>query len=71
VPTAFTLRSVDVEITPEPSDEERQAILAALRVEAAEHASPTLWWRAGLEPDDDEERYATVPARQRRGATRA
>ncbi|HYY03152.1 MAG TPA: hypothetical protein VE736_04640 [Gaiellaceae bacterium] len=57
-----------VEITPEPSEEERQAILEALRLEADAESDPTLWRRAALEPGDD---YATAPPRHSRGATRA
>jgi hypothetical protein len=46
---------VAVEITPEPSDEERQAILAGLELERREPGEPTPWWRAGLEPQADEQ----------------
>jgi hypothetical protein len=51
---------VAVEITPEPSDEERQAILRALELEREEADEPTPWRRAALteparaaEPDAD------------------
>jgi hypothetical protein len=39
---------VDVEITPEPTEEERQAILRALEQELEENAAPTPWRAAGL-----------------------
>jgi hypothetical protein len=42
--------AVAVEITPEPSEEERQAILRALELERAEADDPTPWRRVGLEP---------------------
>jgi hypothetical protein len=45
---------VDVEITPEPSEEERQAILAALALEQASQAGATRRWQAGLEDEEDE-----------------
>jgi hypothetical protein len=63
---------VDVEITPEPSPEEREAILEALQLEALEGSPPTPWRRAGLgqgQPDGDDEAAARL--RQRRGAARA
>jgi len=59
---------VAVEITPEPSEEERQAILRALELEAEAGDEPTPWRRVGLEPDGD---YAGAPVRQSLGATRA
>ena len=63
---------MDVQITPEPTQEERRAILEALEVEAASAASPSPWRRAGLGPGPDEEDdQAVAPPRQRRGATRA
>jgi len=39
---------VDVEITPEPSEEERRAILQALREEQRAVAAPSPWRRAAL-----------------------
>jgi hypothetical protein len=39
---------VAIEITPEPSDEERQAILRALEQEREEADEPTPWRRAAL-----------------------
>jgi hypothetical protein len=63
---------VDVEITPEPTEDERRAILEALERESRATAAPSPWRRAGLgagpEEEDDQ---AVAPPRQRRGATRA
>jgi hypothetical protein len=53
----FTLfQAMPVEITPEPDESERQAILAALAAEEAEQ-SGTSEWAAALPPtrDDDPE----------------
>jgi hypothetical protein len=61
---------VDVQITPEPSPEEREAILRAFEEERVDEAEPSPWRRAGLEPEE-EDGYATAPLRQSRGATRA
>jgi hypothetical protein len=63
---------MNVEITPEPTDEERGAIMEALDEEqqTAEATSP--WRRAGLGPGPEEDSdQAVAPPRQRRGATRA
>jgi hypothetical protein len=57
-----------VEITPEPSEEERQAILRALELDLDEGAEPAPWRRVGLEPEPDQ---AGAPLRQSLGATRA
>jgi hypothetical protein len=63
---------VDVEITPEPTEEERRAILEALETEARGSAAPSPWRRAGLGPGPEEEAdQAVALPRQRRGATRA
>jgi hypothetical protein len=63
---------MDVEISPEPSEEERRAILRALDLEGKKSEPPTPWRRAGLGPgpeeDDDQ---AAAPPRQSRGAARA
>ena len=64
---------MDVQITPEPTEEERRAILEALEKERlTDLAPPSPWRRAGLGPgpeeDDDQ---AVAPPRQSRGATRA
>jgi hypothetical protein len=64
----FNPRRMALEITPEPSEEERKAILKALDLEANENASPSPWQAAGLGP---EEGQAGAPPRQSRGATRA
>jgi len=61
-----------VEISPEPSEEERKAILEALAEEQAQTAAPSPWRAAGLGPGpEDEELHAGAPPRQSRGATRA
>jgi hypothetical protein len=63
---------MDVEITPEPSEQERRAILEALQEETRNSAAPSPWRRAGLGPvPDEEDDQAVAPPRQRRGATRA
>jgi hypothetical protein len=59
---------VDLEITPEPSEDERQAIVEALRLEAAAELEPSPWRREGIGAQDV---YATAPPRHKRGATRA
>jgi hypothetical protein len=59
-----------VEIRPEPSAAERQAILEALRSEQKETSPFSRWQGAGLELDDDAV-HATAPPRQSLGATRA
>jgi hypothetical protein len=61
-----------MEITPEPSEEEREAIVSALELERGEVAPPAPWRRAGLGPGaEDDEDQAAAPPRQRRGAARA
>jgi hypothetical protein len=61
-----------VEISPEPSEEERKAILEALADERAQTAAPSPWRAAGLGPGpEDEEPEAASSPRQSRGATRA
>jgi hypothetical protein len=64
---------VDVEITPEPTPEERRAILEALEEEGRATAAPSPWRSAALGPGpvDEEEDQAGALPRQRRGATRA
>jgi hypothetical protein len=63
---------MDVEITPEPNEQERRAILEALEEQARSAEAPSPWRRAGLGPGPEEEddQAAALP-RQRRGATRA
>ena len=47
---------MDAEITPEPTPEERAAILAALeRLRAEEERGPGAWWEAGLRESVEEE----------------
>jgi hypothetical protein len=57
---------VDIQITPEPTPEEREAIIRALELER--DPRPSAWLQAG---DGDDEDYATALLRQSRGATRA
>ena len=45
-----------VEITPEPTPEERAAILAALEeLRAEEERGPSRWWEAGLRESVEDE----------------
>jgi hypothetical protein len=60
-----------VEITPEPTEEERKAILEALAAEEARTAAPSPWRAAALGPGAEEDDQAGAPPRQSRGATRA
>ena len=47
---------MSLEITPEPTPEERAAIVAALEQLRAEEArGPGAWWEAGLRENLDEE----------------
>ena len=63
---------MDLEITPQPSEDERRAILEALEEEGRSALAPTPWRRAGLGPGlEDEADQAVAPPRQSRGATRA
>ena len=63
---------MDIQITPEPTQEERRAILEALEEDGRTAAAPSSWRRAGLGPGPEEENdQAVAPPRQRRGATRA
>jgi hypothetical protein len=63
---------MDVEITPEPSEGERRAIMLALREEERVAAAPSPWRRAALGPGpEDEDDQAAAPPRHSRGATRA
>jgi len=52
---------VEIEIVPEPSPAEREALLDALARFDAEPEEPPVyrsrWRRAGLDPDDDEARF--------------
>jgi hypothetical protein len=60
-----------VQITPEPTEEERAAILLALEAEASALAERGAWWDAGLEPPAEDGYATTLPRRHSRGATRA
>lgn len=63
---------MSVEITPEPTEEERQAILVALRHDEPDGSEPSPWRQAGLGSGPaDEQDQAAWPLRQRRGAARA
>ena len=63
---------MDVEITPEPTEAERRAILEALEEERLTDLAASPWRRAGLGPAPEEEAdQAVALPRQRRGATRA
>ena len=47
---------MNVEITPEPTPEERAAIVAALeQLAAAEACRPGAWWEAGLRESVEED----------------
>jgi hypothetical protein len=65
------MRLMDVEITPEPTEEERQAILRALELEGREAEPPSAWRQEGLGPGSEEDDQAAAPPRQSRGAARA
>ena len=61
-----------LEISPEPSEAERKAIVRALELEGEQADGPTPWQAVGLGPDPEEdELQAGAPPRQSRGATRA
>ena len=45
---------MDPEIVPEPSPEEREAILAALAADKPAADGPGAWGRAALEPEEDQ-----------------
>ena len=63
---------MDLEITPQPTEDERRAILEALEEEGQVDLAPTPWRRAGLGPGpEDDADQAVAPPRQSRGATRA
>jgi hypothetical protein len=64
---------MDVQITPQPTEDERRAILEALAEDGQTDLAPTPWRRAGLGPgpEDEADQAAVGPPRQSRGATRA
>ncbi len=46
----------ELEITPEPTPEERAAIETAVaELLTRESERPSAWWRAGVDPDADDE----------------
>jgi hypothetical protein len=57
-------RRTHIEITPEPTPEERAAIVAALeRLRAEDERTPGCWWEAGVrESVEDEDHPALDPA---------
>ena len=59
LPIALIWAAVDVEITPEPTEEERQAILEALAAEADEN--PLTAWRAAALQGSDPLRPDALP----------
>lgn len=62
---------MSVEITPEPTEAEREAILVALQ-QGEDGSAPSPWRQAGLGGWPMEEKdQAAWPLRQRRGAARA
>jgi len=79
VPDAFSLHGVEIEITPEPTPEEQEALLAALASAPDGHTDPyrSVWRLAGLlesvESGGDAPRPAAAEGspRSRRGASRA
>ncbi len=48
-------RGSHIEITPEPTPEERSAILAALEQVQSDDDGPGAWWEAGLRENVDDE----------------
>ena len=66
---------MEFEITPEPTPEERTAIVAALsRVLADGRDAPSPWWEAGVREaieDDEGLDYPAGRLRSKRGAARA
>jgi hypothetical protein len=61
-----------LEISPEPSEAERKAIVRALELEGEQAGGPTPWQAEGLGPEPAEDGLqAGAPPRHSRGATRA
>jgi hypothetical protein len=60
-----------LEISPEPSEEERKAIVRALELESEQAAAPSPWREAGLGPEQEDDAQAGAPPRHSRGAARA
>ena len=79
MPDAFSLYGVEFEITPEPTPEEREALLAALASAPGGHADPyrSVWRLAGLLESVESGGEAPRPPategspRSNRGASRA
>jgi hypothetical protein len=46
---------VGAAITPEPTPEEREALLAALAARDGDSAGPSAWWEAGIREAVEEE----------------
>ena len=64
--------TMDLEITPQPTEDERRAILEALEEEDETGSASTPWRSAGLGPGpEDEADQAVARPRQSRGAARA
>jgi hypothetical protein len=53
---------MDLEITPEPTPEEREALLQALAALNGRHDEPAAWWLAGArEAVEEDEASTAVP----------
>lgn len=46
---------MEAEITPEPTEEEREAVFAAIARLNGRHAEPPAWWQAGVREATDED----------------
>jgi hypothetical protein len=69
---------MSLQITPEPTPEERDALLHALAAQNGDHERPSRWWQAGIyeavEPDSEENQapgQASARPRRSAGASRA
>jgi hypothetical protein len=51
---------MDVEITPEPTPEEREALLRALASLNGRHDEPPAWWQAGAREAVEDESEGLV-----------
>ena len=52
---------MDVEITPEPTPEEREALLRALTALNGRHDDPPAWWLAAAREAIEDDDAGTVP----------
>ena len=52
---------MDLEITPEPTAEEREALLEALAALNGRHDDPPSWWVAGAREAIEDDDGGTVP----------